>query len=58
MALMQLKYFPFQSLWFQTAQYVLLMFHVFLQLFLEASFVIIHVRLFETDVERIRQHFD
>ena len=54
--LMELVGFPFQPFWIQTSQNVLLMFHIFLQLFLKAGFVLVHVRLFETYIERIRQH--
>lgn len=50
---MHLKASFFESWWLKASENILLMFHIFLQLFLEASFVFVHERFFKTDVKRI-----
>jgi hypothetical protein len=50
---MHLKASFFESWWLKASNNILLMFHIFLQLFLEASFVFVHERFLKTDVKRI-----
>jgi hypothetical protein len=57
-ALLQIEYFPLQPLWFEAPQHVLLVFHIFRELFLETALVLIHVRLLETDIKGICQDLD
>lgn len=53
MIVLQIEEFPLESLGLEVAQNILLVFHVFLELFEEGLLVLIHEGIFETYVKRV-----